>query len=253
MAGQSMTHCELWKALTQDPSSALIAQAKWVRAALVEHVEHCPHCDELNPSNHDGIAAAYEVLAGEDFEPVDTDDAFRLNASVESSVKHAVNAILLSNLPEGIASRASAWSALTLYQGIDAVAMLLERETRDRQPRQAVLSPTRGLIAGDQHIGRAEVAQEIRIVTGDQAVEGERLFDWLIEAARSFPHLFPGAIASSTSDHDVVLQVHGRTDLDVDLAEQWAPREFSGVRGVFDATGQPIPLGSSAVGSSRIL
>jgi hypothetical protein len=241
--------CLLWQELTHSPSPGVVARA---RAApdLLEHVEACPHCDELNPDNPAGVAAAYEVLAGKDGAAVvEDDDAFKLDASVAADVIHAVRQLLLPQLPTRLLAQAT-WVELELYRGLDAIAMLAERESRDRAPRVVQLSSQQGLLAGDQCLARTELIKEIRIMTGINDVNAGSMFDWLIEAARSFPPLFPGAVASPYGAADVWLQVQPRLQLDVDLSVQWAPARESGVMDVVSGAHVPSSRPRASAGRS---
>lgn len=223
--------CALWQELTQSPNPSVIARAR-ATPDILEHVEACPHCDELNPDNPEGVAAAYEVFAGKDGQAVAEDeDAFRLDASVARDVKSAVRELLLPQLPTRLAMQAT-WGELELYRGLDAIAMLAERESRDRVPRRVTLSSQQGLLAGDQCLARTELIKEIRVMTGADDANAASLFDWLVEAARSFPALFPGAIAAPSGAADVLLHVQPRLELEVDLSAQWSPARESGVMDV---------------------
>jgi len=151
-----------------------------------------------------------------------TDGFLQLRADVDDDVRKAVTVLLNRLETPALRERGGRFDGLELYAAIDAISMLLERETRASRDRRAVLSPDGLAVHGGSVLSTAVVIGEISITAEVAEPRARELFNWLLDAGREVPNLFPGAVGTVRPKREVELRVQGR-DLVVDLARQWAP------------------------------
>lgn len=228
--------CNLWRELAHGATPSVIRRAQALLGQLVEHVEDCASCDAAVASlSEDGLAAVYELLAGDSGAPTD-ENPYQLHADVDAHVVYAVNELLLPQLTPQL-NRTLAWQPLDLYRGIDALAMLIERESRDGAALVR-LSP-QALHAGVEELPRTTIVKEIQFVTSLDESSSSRLFDWLFAALRDFPKLLPGMIATGRGASVSVRVLPPGEPIDLSLA--WAPDVVSvSVRGRAAALADPV-------------
>lgn len=223
--------CELWAAVCTKPDRASLERVRREAASVADHIDECPACGERVPADVAAIAAVYEALAGD--VPSAWDEAgaelLKLRGSVDSEVREAVEGILYSSLPRTLVQQALTWDSLSVFRGIDAVAMLLQRELGDGHAsaflsEQGLRSSARG-----EHVSASVIVREVRIMTQLGQAEAEAMFGWLLEAARAFPQLMPGVTGSALRGGEIEC-IAVAQPLELDLASQWAPQPDRALR-----------------------
>ncbi|MCC6540539.1 MAG: hypothetical protein IT162_23525 [Bryobacterales bacterium] len=223
----------MWNSfLGQPQKESIIAQVKDRLVDLLEHIHHCEPCGIVSQRTSDipGVYRALTVATGgiQEEEKKFLEAELQAQAADIDRTARAVTEALLPTLPRHLSDlRELGVSPTDLFMAMDGVSMLLHRFERRNPSKGDDVSylTSDGFFVRDvlQIPSETIVHQIMRVAEVDGSV-AENLFRWVIEAGRSFPRLFLGALTKARPTGGVMIKLTER-DPNLDLFAYWAPRQ----------------------------
>jgi len=225
--GQDESCNELKQILAQEFADE---RERWL--VVSDHLTGCRMCAS---TNHAGAEEAVFKLLEEVGEPaigaeaseaddVASEDLLRLRSQLDRELVEAVG-LLYEHLPLPLRKRAEeTWEPLFIGKGVLALAMVVQRACRGRE-KYVILSRDGLQANGDFRLTAKDLGRELEIMTGLESASAIDLLGWLVDAARAYERLMPGATSRPRhGKEDVEVVFHG-IPIDIDWAKQWAPHQ----------------------------
>ncbi|MGE3274961.1 MAG: sigma-70 family RNA polymerase sigma factor [Vicinamibacterales bacterium] len=256
------TLCETWQRVMARPDDVAALDAVKDRLVeLIDHVDDCDACrttagkvdEETATRVYERIADLSSTMAPDDLQDLEAWD--RARADEDAQIVEAMESAVLPALPKHLLRPASVPADVTpleLFRASNAVNLMTHGHAVRAQGQPVRLSKE-GVTIGDRVAIRPEnLVKEIARhaeVTPDVAAA---LFDWVLDAAATFPQLFIHFDAQAEGSGVLRMELLPPAD-DVNLLERWAPVEARGsaatVQEALDELASAMPALAEAASS----
>lgn len=234
---KSVNLCEFWKKFIANPSDKKSLAILTRRTdELLEHLQDCETCEIHNKVLEDNLPAFYEAIGSvieledeqldiEEYEQANIDDNRRVSAAIENAllpaIPYQVGALLRSKLKPQ--------EYFYLFLACEALSMRIHRHALHEGGNDFLLGKEglRFVISEENKIirkslPRETIINEINAFVATNEYMVSFLFDWIIDASRSFPKLMIGIEAKPHRLRGLSLKLFDR-DPTVNLYDYWSP------------------------------